>query len=91
MHVDWPGETWLSDVDAFFYAARYLRAWSLETHLRALMRERFGERWFAEPEAGALLVSLWSEGQSRSADELLEDLTGERLDLSALVPDLALA
>lgn len=91
MHVDWPATTWLSDVDAFFYAARYLRAWALETHLRGLMRERFGEAWFSQPEAGALLVSLWSEGQSRPADELLQDLTAEPLDLSALVTDLALA
>ena len=91
MHLDWPTETWLSDVDAFFYSARYLRAWALETHLRRFMRDRFGERWFAEPEAGALLVSLWSEGQARSADELLGELTGEQLDLSALVEDLALA
>ena len=91
MHLDWPSETWLSDVDAFFYSARYLRAWALETHLRRFMRERFGERWFTEPEAGSLLVSLWSEGQARSADELLGELTGERLDLSALVEDLALA
>jgi hypothetical protein len=90
LHVDCPTETWLSDVDAFFYTARYLRAWALETHLRRLMRERFGQRWFREPEAGALLVSLWSEGQTRSADELLAELTGERLDLSALVADLAL-
>jgi hypothetical protein len=44
--VDWPQATWLSDVDEFFYAARYLRAWALETQLRARLRERFGEAWF---------------------------------------------
>jgi len=33
--VDWPEETWLADVDAYFYAARYLRAWALETELLA--------------------------------------------------------
>jgi hypothetical protein len=90
MHIDWPSQTWLSDVDAFFYSARYLRAWALETHLRRFMRQRSGERWFAEPEAGSLLVSLWSQGQTHSADELLGELTGERLDLSALTADLAL-
>ncbi len=89
VRVDWPPTTWLSDVDAFFYAARYLRAWAFETHLRRVLRERFGARWFAEPEAGALLRSLWREGQAQAADELLGELTGERLELSAVARDLA--
>jgi hypothetical protein len=89
VRVEWPEETWLHDVDAFFYAARYLRAWAFETRLRLLFRERFGERWFAEPEAGALLRSLWSRGQAGTADELLAELTGERLDLTVLAAELA--
>ena len=36
--VDWPSVTFLEDVDPGFYAANYLRAWSLETHLRAALR-----------------------------------------------------
>lgn len=89
VRVDWPSASWLADVDAFFYAARYLRAWALETHLRRLLSERFGARWFAEREAGALLRSLWREGQARNADELLAELTGERLDLASVARDLA--
>jgi hypothetical protein len=89
VRVDWPATSWLTDVDPFFYAARYLRAWAFETHLRRLLRDRFGEHWFAEPEAGALLSSLWREGQARGADELLAELSGERLDLSAVARDLA--
>jgi hypothetical protein len=91
VRVDWPPETWLSDVDPFFYAARYLRAWAFETRLRRLFAERFGERWFAEPEAGALLRSLWARGQASTADELLAELTGERIDLAVLAADLAAA
>ena len=52
VRVDWPAVSWLSDVDPFFYAARYLRAWALETHLRAALRERFGAAWFDEPGRG---------------------------------------
>ena len=48
----WPQRAWLADVDPGFYVACYLRAWALETHWRRALRERFGERWFAEPEAG---------------------------------------
>ncbi|MFL5780143.1 MAG: hypothetical protein ACJ760_02415, partial [Thermoleophilaceae bacterium] len=87
--VDWPTTTWLVDVDAFFYAARYLRAWALETSLRRTFRERFGPRWFAEPEAGALLRALWADGQAWDAGELLGELTGERLELAAAARDLA--
>ncbi len=49
VRVDWPAVSWLADVDPFFYAARYLRAWALETHLRAALVERFGAAWFEEP------------------------------------------
>ena len=87
VHVDWPEATWLSDVDPFFYCAAYLRAWALETHLRRELRERFGELWFEDREAGALLRELWSGGQREPADELLRRLTGAELDFSALVDD----
>jgi hypothetical protein len=82
--VDWPSATWLSDVDPFFYVARYLRAWAFETHLRRLLSERFGGAWFEEPEAGELLRGLWRRGQREGADELLRELTGAPLDFSAL-------
>ena len=45
--IRWPQAAWVSDVDAGFYVACYLRAWALETHWRRALRERFGERWFA--------------------------------------------
>jgi hypothetical protein len=85
VHVDWPKAAWLSDVDAFFYVAAYLRAWALETHLRRELRERFGELWFEDPAAGAVLRELWSAGQRERADELLRGLTGAELDFSALL------
>ena len=85
VRVEWPAVTWLSDVDPFFYVAAYLRAWALETHVRREMRERFGELWFEEPAAGALLRELWSSGQRERADVLLRRLTGAELDFSALL------
>jgi hypothetical protein len=87
--VEWPEETWLSDVDPFFYAARYLRAWALESHLRRLLEQRFGPAWFEEREAGDLLIDLWRRGQRDSADQLLGELTGGSLDFSALLPERA--
>jgi hypothetical protein len=87
VEIDWPAETWLSDVDPFFYAARYLRAWALEWRLRKHLEERFGEAWFEEREAGELLVSLWTRGQRDGADQLLGELTGESLDFSDLLAE----
>jgi hypothetical protein len=87
LQAPWSSATWLSDVDPFFYAARYLRAWALETRLRAELRERFGPAWFDTREAGALLIDIWRRGQGFDADELLQDLTGERLDFSTLAAE----
>jgi hypothetical protein len=88
--VRWPSQTYLADVDSGFYCACYLRAWALETQIRRYLRERFGPAWFDSAEAGAVLRELWREGQRRSPEELLSELTGERLRFGVLVDDLAL-
>lgn len=88
--VAWTGESYLADVDPGFYSSCYLRAWAFETFLRRHLIDRFGELWFENVEAGDLLRSLWREGQRRQPDELLMELTGERLDLRVLLDDLAL-
>jgi hypothetical protein len=84
VRVPWPRTSWLADVDDGFYAACYLRAWALETHWRAALRERFGERWFASTEAGEWLRALWRNGQRLNADELLAEVLGEELDFTRL-------
>jgi hypothetical protein len=81
LHIPWPTTTWLTDLDPGFYAASYLRAWALETRLRATLRDRAGVAWWADPRAGALLTERWREGQPRIAEatplsELAADLTG---------------
>ena len=92
VHVDWPGATWLSDVDDFFYAARYLRAWALETHTRAALTERFGPAWFEEPAAGGFLRDLWSRGQGpEGAEGILTTVGGGRLSFGILREDLGVA
>jgi hypothetical protein len=87
VHVEWPGETWISDVDPFFYSACYLRAWAVERSLRAHLEERFGERWFAEPAAGDRLREIWSKGQWASGEELLAEIGAPPpIDFGVLVP-----
>jgi hypothetical protein len=75
---------WLADVDAGFYVSRYLRAWAFDAQLSFHLRERFGNEWFAQREAGSLLRELWSLGQGPTADELLDDVTGTEIDMSAV-------
>jgi hypothetical protein len=86
--VKWPERSWLADVDPGYYAANYLRAWAFETRLRKLLRERFGDEWFAAPAAGAVLRDIWSEGQRLDADELLAQVTGERIDFAVMLEEI---
>lgn len=65
---------YLSDVDDYYYAADYLRAWFLKAQLEAALRSKFGERWFSDPGAGALLKSLWAYGQELNGGELARHL-----------------
>ncbi|MBV9049830.1 MAG: hypothetical protein JOY58_16255 [Solirubrobacterales bacterium] len=91
LQIPWRRETFLADVDPGFYSSCYLRAWALETHLRAHLQERFGPRWFESNEAGAALQGLWREGQRLTPQELLAALTGQQLDFTVLLSDLGLA
>lgn len=59
-----------TDVDSFFYAADYARAFLLAAQLEEAMRAKFGEKWFDNPEAGKWLKQLWSNGGKLQADEL---------------------
>src|SRR3954454_16050332 len=78
------GANYLSDNDGSFYVSGYLRSWAFEAQLRDFLREEFGNAWFARREAGDLLRELWSEGQARTADAMLQDLTGSRVEMAAL-------
>lgn len=89
VHAPWPAATWLSDVDPFLYAARYLRAWAFESRLRGELRDRFGPAWFDDLDAGRLLIDLWRPGQTRDADELIAELGGEPLDFGALAGEFS--
>jgi hypothetical protein len=76
---------YLADVDPGFYVSSYLRSWAFEAQLRDFLRGEFGTRWFARREAGSLLRELWELGQKPTAEELLHDVTGSKLELAAVV------
>jgi hypothetical protein len=80
-----PSDTdYLDDVDQGFYCSEYLRAWSFEAQLRTHLRDRFGNAWFTRRDAGSLLRELWNEGQKPTADEILSETSGDRLELEAV-------
>jgi len=87
--VEWPGELYLADVDPFFYAARYLRAWVFEAQLRDQLRQRFDEEWFRNDRTGPFLLELWREGQRRTVDELAADLGLGPLTIEPLLAQIA--
>jgi len=75
---------YLADIDSGFYVSSYLRSWGFEAQLRAYLREKFGNRWFATRDAGSLLRELWGEGQRLRAEELLKEVTGSTLEMEAV-------
>ena len=89
--VDWPRELSLADLDPFFYAARYLRAWLFEAQLRDLLRERFDEEWYRNDRAGPFLLALWGRGQRHPIEELAMELGIGPLSPDPLLAQLATA
>jgi hypothetical protein len=77
-------ESYLADIDGSFYVTGYLRSWAFEAQLRDFLRSEFGSDWFARREAGDLLRELWALGQSPTADDLLRDVTGARLEMASV-------
>jgi hypothetical protein len=87
--VDWPREMYLADVDPFFYAARYLRAWIFEAQLRDHLRERFDEEWYRNDHTGPFLLALWREGQRRTIEDLAVELGLGPLSLDPLLAQIS--
>jgi len=83
-----PRSHYLSDVDDGFYCAHYLRAWILEAQLRAVLKDKFGEKWFNSLDAGRFLKDLWSKGQKYDAVEITQTLGYRGLDPSLLTREI---
>jgi hypothetical protein len=77
-------EAYLDDIDGGFYVTGYLRSWAFEAQLRDFLRSEFGNEWFGRREAGDLLRELWGLGQGPTAEELLADATGARLEMASV-------
>ena len=81
---------YLSDVDALFYSASYLRAWYLEAQLSAKLRREFGFNWFEHPGAGEYLRGLWGHGDRWDGNELARMIGNEAITPDALLDEVKL-
>jgi len=74
------------DVDPRFYAARYLRAWQLQSALREVLVARFDDDWYRNPRAGPWIVrELLGEGQRELASEQAERVGAGPLSFAPLI------
>jgi hypothetical protein len=78
----------LSDMDAGFYSADYLRAWIRSAQLRAHLKREVGDDWWRNAETGDRLRALFFEGTRPSSEEIAGRLGFEPLDTSPLVAEL---
>jgi hypothetical protein len=81
----------LSDMDAGFYSADYLRAWIRSAQLRAYLRAEVGEDWWRSTGTGELLRGLFAEGTRPSTEDIARRLGFDPLDTSPLVAELTAA
>lgn len=75
---------WRADVDPWMYTAAYLRAWMFAGEFTDLLEERWGTRWWSNPQAGSLLSRLWARGQLPRVEDLLEEFGKGSLTLRPL-------
>jgi hypothetical protein len=79
---------YISDMDAGFYSADYLRAWIRSAQLRAYLRREVGEAWWRSSGTGELLRGLFAEGTRPSSEDVARRLGFDPLDTAPLVAEL---
>jgi hypothetical protein len=89
--VRYRASNFLSDMDADFYSADYLRAWIRSAQLHAALRREVGEDWWRSPETGERLRELFREGTKPTSEEIAARLGFDPLDVGPLVGELSLA
>jgi hypothetical protein len=82
-------ENYLSDMDAGFYSADYLRAWIRSAQLRAHLIESVGEDWWRNPATGELLRDLFREGTKPTSEEIAGRLGFDPFDTAPLLHEIA--
>jgi hypothetical protein len=79
---------YLSDMDAGFYSADYLRAWIRSAQLSTYLRREVGEDWWRSGGTGEILRGLFAEGTRPSSQDVAQRLGFDPLDTAPLVAEL---
>jgi hypothetical protein len=81
-------DAYLSDMDAGFYSADYLRAWIRSAQLRSYLIREVGADWWGNAKTGDHLRELWREGTTPSSEDIAARMGFESLDTDPLVAEL---
>jgi hypothetical protein len=81
-------DAYLSDMDAGFYSADYLRAWIRSAQLRSYLIREVGADWWRNGKTGDHLRELWREGTTPSSEDIAARMGFEPLDTDPLVAEL---
>jgi hypothetical protein len=87
--IRYRSEAYLSDMDAGFYSADYLRAWIRSAQLRAHLVQEVGEDWWRNRRTGELLRELFWEGTQPSSEQIAGRLGFDPLDTGPLVHEIS--
>jgi hypothetical protein len=79
---------YLSDMDAGFYSADYLRAWIRSAQLSTYLRREVGGDWWRSAKTGEILRGLFAEGTRPSTEDVARRLGFDPLDTEPLVAEL---
>ena len=88
--IRYRSDGYLSDMDAGFYSADYLRAWIRSAQLRRHLIDTVGEDWWRNPATGGLLGDLFRQGTKLSSEEVAARLGYEPLDTAPLLAEIAI-
>ncbi len=78
----------LSDMDAGFYSADYLRAWIRSAQLQTHLRREIGADWWRSAGTGEILRGLFAEGTRPSTEDIAGRLGFDPLDTGPLTAEL---
>src|SRR3954447_15605858 len=81
-------EAYLSDMDAGFYSADYLRAWIRSAQLREHLVREVGSDWWRNTQTGDLLRDLFREGTKPSSEEIAARIGFDPLDTKPLLHEI---
>lgn len=86
--IRYRADNYLSDMDAGFYSADYLRAWIRSAQLRRHLIDTVGEDWWCNPATGKLLAGLFSEGTKPSSEEIATRIGFDPHDTAPLLHEI---